>query len=262
MVPGAHPIAEAAIAGLVTWAATAFGAAMVFLRREPSRAWLDAMLGFAAGVMLAAAYWSLLAPALALGEAGPLPAWMPATMGFLLGGAALWGLDKVLPHLHIGAARAEGPATGLRRTTLLVVALTIHNLPEGLAIGVAVGAAAQTGPEGAAVALIVGLAVQNIPEGFAVSVPLRREGLTARRSFFWGQLSGVVEPIGAVIGAAITTASASLLPYALGFAAGAMVFVVVEELIPESQRGGDTDGPTVGALLGFALMMVLDTSLA
>ncbi len=260
------PTVQALLAGTFTWAATALGAAAVFLAREPGRRFLDTSLGFAAGVMIAASFWSLLAPALELGASGPLPHWVPAAIGFLLGGAGIYAIDKTLPHVHprLKTEEAEGIHTTWRRQTLLVLAITLHNVPEGLAVGVAFGAAASGFPEatvGAAIALTLGMGLQNVPEGTAVALPLRREGVSAGRSFWYGQLSGIVEPLAAVVGATVVLQVRGILPYALAAAAGAMIFVVVEELIPEAQRAGDTDAPTIGALLGFALMMVLDNAL-
>ena len=241
---------------------TAAGAAIVFLTVGVSRRLLDGMLGFAAGVMIAASFWSLLAPAIEMSGGS----FFPATVGFLIGGVFLWGIDKVLPHLHMFQRReeAEGPKTTWQRTTLLVLAITLHNIPEGLAVGVAFGAAAAGIPEatlGGAVALALGIGIQNFPEGLAISGPLRREGVGAFRSFWYGQASAVVEPVAAVIGAAAVMGSRAILPYALAFAAGAMIFVVVEELIPESQRGNNTDLATLTTLGGFAVMMVLDVAL-
>jgi ZIP family zinc transporter len=260
------PEMQALVAGVFTWALTALGAAAVFLTREPSRRALDTALGGAAGVMIAASFWSLLAPALEMAEGGPHPAWVPVAIGFLLGGGCLWVVDKILPHVHprLRTEEAEGLRTTWRRQTLLVLAITLHNIPEGLAVGVAFAAAASGLPGatvGGAIALTIGMGLQNVPEGTAVSFPLRREGVSPFKSFWYGQLSGIVEPIAAVIGAVIVLQVRGILPYALAFAAGAMIFVVVEELIPEAQRAGDTDGPTVGALLGFALMMVLDNAI-
>lgn len=257
------PLLLALLGGLFTWGATALGAAGVLFTREVDRRAMDAALGFAAGVMLAASCFSLLLPALALAEGGPLPAWVPATVGFLAGGAFLWVLDRTLPHLHLGrpATAAEGPRARLSPTTLLFLALTIHNFPEGVAVGVAFGAAGEdaTSIAGAA-ALALGIGIQDVPEGLALALPLRRDGLSRARAFWLGQLSGIVEPIGAVLGAGAVSLSTALLPYALGFAAGAMVFVVVEELVPEAQAHGDTDLPTLGAMIGFAAMMVLDVA--
>ncbi len=260
-----HPVVQALLATLFTWAMTAAGAATVFTARNISRRILDAMLGFTAGVMIAASYWSLLAPAIAMSQDMDIPSWVPAVVGFLGGGFFLWGVDKVLPHLHLGfpTSEAEGVKTSWRRSTLLVLAITLHNIPEGLAVGVAFGALAVGMPSasfGAAVALAIGIGIQNFPEGMAVSVPLRREGLSRRKSFMYGQLSGVVEPIAGVIGAAAVVIAQPILPYALAFAAGAMIFVVVEEVVPEAQRGGNADIATMGAMVGFALMMLLDVA--
>jgi ZIP family zinc transporter len=224
------------------------------------------MLGFAAGVMIAASYWSLLAPAIEMAAEGSLPEWVPATVGFLSGGGFLWIIDKILPHLHLGfpVEEAEGIKTSWHRSVLLVLAITLHNIPEGLAIGVAFGALASDLPTASlagAVALTLGIGIQNFPEGTAVSVPLRREGFTRLKSFWYGQLSGIVEPIAGVLGAVVVILIKPLLPYALAFAAGAMIYVVVEELIPESQLEKNTDIATMGAMVGFAVMMTLDVAL-
>lgn len=259
------PVEQALMAGLFTWLMTAAGAGLVILFKEIERKILDAMLGFAAGVMMAASFWSLLAPSLELSEGLDIPVWLPALIGFLLGGAGMRLIDLYLPHLHPGAPpeETEGVKTTWHRSMLLVSAITLHNIPEGLAIGVAFGAAA-SGSEGytvgAAVALAIGIGLQNFPEGAAVSLPLRREGLSRRDSFLWGQLSAIVEPIAAVIGAALVIAMAPILPYSLAFAAGAMIFVVAEELIPEAHRGGNGDIATMGVMLGFSIMMVLDVA--
>jgi ZIP family zinc transporter len=260
-----HPVIQALLATCFTWALTALGAAGVFMTRDISRRVLDGMLGFAAGVMIAASYWSLLAPAIEMSEGKDIPSWVPAVVGFLLGGIFLRGMDAVLPHLHIGfrTEEAEGVKTGWQRSTLLVIAITLHNIPEGLAVGVAFGALAAGLPSasfGAAVALAIGIGIQNFPEGLAVSVPLRREGLSRRKSFWYGQLSAVVEPVFGVIGAAVVIIAQPVLPYALAFAAGAMIFVVIEEVVPEAQRGGNTDLATMGGMIGFALMMLLDVA--
>lgn len=260
------PVTQALLATIFTWGVTAFGAASVFMTRTFSRRLLDGLLGFAAGVMIAASFWSLLAPAIELSADMSVPNWFPALVGFLIGGAFLRGIDLVLPHLHPGAPvqEAEGIKTDWQRSILLVLAITLHNFPEGLAVGVAFGAAAldpHAAPLAGAIALALGIGLQNFPEGIAVSVPLRRSGLSRRRAFFYGQLSAVVEPIAGVIGAAAVTLALPILPYALSFAAGAMIFVVVEDVIPESQRSGHTDTATLGAMLGFALMMVLDVAL-
>jgi ZIP family zinc transporter len=261
-----NPMLQALLATGFTWFLTALGAGAVFFFRTIQRQVLDGMLGFAAGVMIAASYWSLLAPAIEMAEESSLPAWVPATVGFLLGGAFLWGVDKLLPHLHLGypTEEAEGLQTSWRRSVLLVMAITLHNIPEGLAVGVAFGAVAAGLPAaslGGAVALALGIGIQNFPEGTAVSVPLRREGLSRLKSFWFGQLSGMVEPAAGLIGAAAVLLIRPILPYALAFAAGAMIYVVVEELIPESQLESITDVATIGAMLGFATMMTLDVAL-
>ena len=224
------------------------------------------MLGFAAGVMIAASYWSLLAPAIEMSEGMSVPSWVPAVVGFLTGAFFLRLIDRILPHLHRGMKtnQAEGIKTSWQRTTLLVLAITLHNIPEGLAVGVAFGAAA-VGLESAtlagAVALAIGIGIQNFPEGTAVSMPLRREKFSRMRSFWYGQLSGIVEPMAGVFGAALVIMARPILPYALAFAAGAMIFVVIEELVPESQTGGHSHAATMGAILGFAVMMTLDVAL-
>jgi ZIP family zinc transporter len=261
-----HPAGQALLAGLFTWGVTAIGAAMVFLTAQVNRRLLDAMLGFSGGVMVAASYWSLLAPAIQISEQGTLPAWFPPLAGFLLGGFALLALDKSLPHLHLNfpLEEAEGPSTSLRRAVLLVIAITLHNIPEGLAVGVAFGGVIHgqhSASLSAAIALAIGIGLQNFPEGIAVALPLRVEGMSRWKCFWYGQLSAAVEPVAAVIGAAAVVAVAPILPYALSFAAGAMVFVVVEELIPESHRHGNVDLATVSFLIGFAVMMVLDVAL-
>ncbi len=261
-----HPISQALTATLFTWFLTALGSSLVFFFKTLNRKMLDSMLGFAAGVMIAASYWSLLAPAIEMAEKSNMPGWIPATSGFLLGGAFLWLTDKLLPHLHPGfpTEDAEGVGTSWRRSVLLVLAITIHNIPEGLAVGVAFGALAADLPSasfGGAVALALGIGIQNFPEGTAVSVPLRREGLSRLKSFWYGQLSGVVEPIAGVLGAVAVVFMQPMLPYALAFAAGAMIYVVVEELIPESQAEKHSDVATVGAMMGFAVMMTLDVAL-
>jgi ZIP family zinc transporter len=262
-----HPVLQALIATCFTWAVTALGAATVFLAKEIKQKVMDTMLGFAAGIMIAASYWSLLAPAIEMSEGGDLPSWIPAVIGFLLGALFLRVIDRILPHLHIGFGlnEAEGPKTQWRRSTLLMLAITLHNIPEGLAVGVAFGALAVGMPStslGAAIALAVGIAIQNFPEGMAVSMPLRREGMSRLKSFWYGQLSAIVEPVAGVIGAATVIVAQPILPYALAFAAGAMIFVVIEEVIPEAQRGGNADLATTGGIIGFALMMVLDVALS
>lgn len=261
-----NPILQALLATLFTWGVTALGAAMVFFFKTINQKVLNGMLGFAAGVMIAASFWSLLNPAIEMAENAGIQPWLPAVVGFLGGGLFLWLVDQFMPHLHIGNKdeEAEGVKTSLHRSILLVLAITLHNIPEGLAVGVAFGAAASGFPEASvagAVALAIGIGLQNFPEGAAVSIPLRREGFSRFKSFLYGQASGLVEPIAGVIGAVAVIAMKPILPYALSFAAGAMIYVVVEELIPEAQQDKQTDIATIGAMLGFALMMFLDVSL-
>ncbi len=261
-----NPVLLALIATLFTWAVTALGAAMVFFFKSINKKILNSMLGFAAGVMIAASFWSLLKPAIEMAEASGGVPWIPAVVGFLSGGAFLYLIDRLLPHLHLGLSidKAEGIKTHWQRSVLLVLAITLHNIPEGLAVGVAFGALANNPDMGAlagAVVLAIGIGLQNFPEGAAVSIPLRREGFSRLKAFNYGQLSGMVEPVAGVIGAYLVLTIIPLLPYALAFAAGAMIFVVIEELIPESQAGNETDLSTIGAMLGFAVMMLLDVAL-
>jgi ZIP family zinc transporter len=264
---GQHPVVQAALASVFTWGMTAAGAAVVFLFTNVDRRLLDAALGFAAGVMTAASFWSLLAPSIAMAEELGMVKWVPPLIGFLAGAMSMRAADWLIPHLHLFAptSAAEGLPSNLRRTALLVLAITLHNIPEGLAVGVAFGAVtagSETATLGAAIALAIGIGLQNCPEGTAVSVPLRREGLSRAKSFYYGQMTAWVEPVAAVVGAAAVIVMQPILPYALAFAAGAMIFVVVEEVIPESQTGGHPDLATSGAILGFAVMMVLDVALA
>ena len=261
-----HPVWQALCGTLFTWWLTLMGAASGMIGKELSRRVLDLMLGFAAGVMIAASYWSLLAPAIEMAQHGPVPAWVPAAVGFLMGAVVLRLIDWVLPHLHPGLSmeNAEGVHTHWRQTTLLVLAITLHNIPEGLAVGVAFGAVAANLPAASlsgAIALALGIGIQNFPEGLAVSAPLRRAGMSRAKSFWVGQASGLVEPVAGVVGAAAVLVFTAILPYALAFAAGAMIYVVVEELIPESQQGGNGDLATVGVMVGFTVMMVLDVAL-
>ncbi len=257
---------QALTASTFTWGLTALGAGAVFFFKEVSRKALDGALGFTAGVMLAASFWSLLNPAIALSEEMGMVKWVPPLIGFLAGAFSMRLIDYVLPHVHLFGTMsdAEGVKTSWRRTTLLVLAITLHNIPEGLAIGVAFGAVA-AGYESAtlagAIALAIGIGIQNCPEGTAVSVPLRREGLSRAKAWWYGQLSATVEPVAAVAGALAVTMLQPILPYALAFAAGAMIFVTVEEVIPESQSGGHGDFATLGTIVGFAVMMTLDVAL-
>ncbi len=260
------PILQALLATLFTWFLTACGAALVFFFRTVDRRVLDGMLGFTAGVMIAASFWSLLAPAIAMAEEQGRTAWIPAALGFLCGGGALFGIDKLLPHLHLDfpIERAEGVPTSWKRSVLLVTAITMHNIPEGLAVGVAFGAVAAGAPGAtlaSAAALAIGIGLQNFPEGFAVSAPLRRDGMPAGKAFLYGQASALVEPVAGVLGAALVLSMQWLLPFALAFAAGAMIFVVIEELIPESHLGSHADIATLSALVGFTVMMILDVAL-
>ncbi len=264
---GLHPLMQALIAGMFGWGMNAAGASLVFFFKTFNQKVMDAMLGFAGGVMLAASFWSLLNPAIAMSQAAGGTGWIPAVVGFLAGGVFIRLLDSAIPHLHLGFPidEAEGPKTTWRRSKLLFLAMTLHNIPEGLAVGVAFGGLAMGIPEatlGAAVALALGIGLQNFPEGAAVAIPLRRDGMPLWKSFNYGQSSALVEPVCAVIGAALVMVIAPILPYALSFAAGAMVFVVIEAVIPESQRNGNTDLATLGAMIGFAVMMVLDVALA
>jgi len=260
-----NPILQALLATIFTWFVTTLGASTVFFTRSVSKKLLDWMLGFAGGVMIAVSYWSLLAPAIEMSEGGSTPSWLPAAVGFLAGGIILRIIDRILPHLHISypVEESEGVKTSWDRSVLLILAITLHNFPEGLAVGVAFGAVASELPSTTltgAIALAIGIGIQNFPEGLAVSMPLRKEGMSRLRSFWYGQLSGIVEPIAGVLGAFFVLIARSTLPYMLAFAAGAMIFVVVEEVIPESQHSGNTDLATMGAMLGFTVMMILDVA--
>jgi len=258
---------QALIAGVFTWFMTALGASFVLFFKTVTPKAFTVMIGFAAGIMLAAVFFSLLLPSIDIAESGGLIPWVPAIVGFALGGIFLRFVDLLIPHLHPGASNdeIEGPKTQLKRSWLMIIAVTIHNFPEGLAVGVAFGAL--TGGVDSvsimgAVSLALGIGIQNIPEGFAVSAPLRSEGFSGKKSFFFGQLSGVVEIIGAVVGAVIASSRTNILPYALSFAAGAMIYVIVEELIPESQRSKYSDLATIATMVGFAVMMLLDVALS
>ncbi|MCX7994899.1 MAG: ZIP family metal transporter [candidate division WOR-3 bacterium] len=260
-----HPVIIALAAGCFTWIFTAFGSALIFLKKDFSQKLFDAMLGFAGGIMIAASFWSLLSPAIEITQTyhSFLSKFIPA-IGFLLGAGVLRIIDMLLPHLHLGfpANESEGIKTSWHRSILLVLAITLHNIPEGLAVGVAVGSTAQGYSEAtlaSAIALSLGIGIQNIPEGFAVAISLYREKLSRFRSFWFGQLSGIVEPIAAIIGCSAVLWAHYLLPYALSFAAGAMIFVVVEEVIPEAQRNGNVEYATGGTIIGFLVMMMLDT---
>ena len=261
-----NPVLAAFYASLFTWILTALGASLVFFFKGMNRGLLDGMLGFTGGVMVAASFWSLLAPGIAMSPGEGFVKVLPSAIGFGLGALFLYGLDKILPHLHINfkESEKEGIKSPWHRTTLLVSAITMHNIPEGLAVGVLFGGVAAGVPEatiGGAVALALGIGIQNFPEGIAVSMPLRREGVSRFKSFWYGQLSAIVEPVAAVFGALAVTFFTPILPYALAFAAGAMIFVVVEEVIPETQRDKYTDIATLGFIGGFIVMMTLDVAL-
>lgn len=261
---GIDPILAAFYATMFTWLVTAAGASLVFFFKTMNRAVLDGMLGFTGGVMVAASYWSLLAPAIEMSEGEGFTKVIPAASGFLMGALFLFALDKTLPHLHINFKETEGIKSPWQRTTLLVLAITLHNIPEGLAVGVLFGGVAAGIPEASiagAVTLAIGIGIQNFPEGIAVSMPLRRMGMSRRKSFMYGQSSAIVEPIAGVIGAFAVTFFTPILPYALAFAAGAMIFVVVEEVIPETQQDKNTDIATLGFIGGFIVMMCLDVAL-
>ncbi|MBU1194263.1 MAG: ZIP family metal transporter [Proteobacteria bacterium] len=261
------PVMQAFLATLFTWGLTAAGAGLVFFTRTVNARLLDSMLGFAAGVMIAASFWSLLSPGIQMAQnLGQIP-WLTAAIGFMSGGIFMRLTDRFLPHLHPGLSmnKSEGIKTSWQRSTLLVLAVTLHNIPEGLAVGVAFGAVAAGLPSatiGGAIALAIGIGIQNFPEGAAVSMPLRRDGMSKGRSFLMGQASGIVEPVAGVLGALFVLNMQSVLPYALCFAAGAMIFVVVEELIPESQREyKNIDLVTMATMGGFTVMMILDVAL-
>lgn len=258
------PILAAFYATMFTWFLTALGASFVFFFKNMNRIVLDGMLGFTGGVMIAASFWSLLAPAIEMSKGEGFVKVMPAAIGFLLGALFIFGLDKILPHLHINFKETEGIKSPWQRTTLLVLAITMHNIPEGLAVGVLFGGVAAGIPEASiagAVTLAIGIGIQNFPEGIAVSMPLRRMGMSRWKSFMYGQSSAIVEPIAGVLGAVAVTFFTPLLPYALAFAAGAMIFVVVEEVIPETQQDKNTDIATLGLIGGFIVMMTLDVAL-
>ena len=258
------PILAALYATLFTWFLTAFGASFVFFFKNMNRVVLDGMLGFTGGVMIAASFWSLLAPAIEMSKGEGFIKVIPAAVGFGLGALFIFGLDKLLPHLHINFQETEGVKSPWQRTTLLVLAITLHNIPEGLAVGVLFGGVAAGIPEASiagAVTLAIGIGIQNFPEGIAVSMPLRRMGMSRLKSFMYGQSSALVEPVAGVLGAVAVTFFTPLLPYALAFAAGAMIFVVVEEVIPETQQDKNTDIATLGLIGGFIVMMTLDVAL-
>lgn len=266
-----HPAVQALIAGLFTWGCTIFGSAFVFFFKMVNQKLLDSMMGFAAGVMIAASFWSLLEPSLEYAQSsfGDWN-WIPAASGFLFGGFFIRLIDYLVPHLHLdkmNVSEAEGVIQhqGLSKSILLFLAITIHNIPEGLAIGVTFGAISSMADTSTAlmgaIGLAIGIGLQNVPEGSALSLPIRGEGASRAKAFWYGAMSAVVEPIAAVFGAIFVLSMTAVLPYALAFAAGAMIFVVVEELIPESQSNGNTDIATLSLMVGFVIMMVLDVAL-
>ena len=262
------PVVQALLATTFTWFLTALGASVVLVFKNMSRKWLDFLLGFTGGVMVAASFWSLLTPAIEMSEASYPKglAWVPAAIGFIIGAGFIYVIDKIIPHLHLNAGmnETEGVKTTWDRTILLVLAITLHNIPEGLAVGVSFGAVALGDPHfsmSAAVALAIGIGIQNFPEGIAVAMPLRRQGISPLKSFWWGQMSAIVEPVAGVIGAVAVIYAQPILPYALSFAAGAMLYVVVEEVIPETQRDKYADFATIGFVVGFVIMMALDVGL-
>ncbi len=260
-------VQAALLATTFTWLVTMLGASLVFFFKTLSRGVLDPMLGFTGGVMVAASFWSLLNPAIEMSERlYPSMSWMPAAVGFFLGSMFIYVLDKYTPHLHInfGEHEKEGTKTQWHKTTLLIMAITLHNIPEGLAVGVLFGAAAAGMPEATiagAITLALGIGIQNFPEGIVVAMPLRRYGVSRRKSFWYGQLSAIVEPVAGVVGAVAVIYMQPILPFALAFAAGAMIYVVVEEVIPETQRGKFTDRSVLGFIGGFLVMMILDVAL-
>ncbi|MFL8968878.1 ZIP family metal transporter [Helcococcus kunzii] len=262
------PILQALLAGIFTWLCTLVGSAVVFFIKEVNNKFLAIMQGAAAGIMTAASFWSLLAPALEFAEKGhsSLPTWLPVTIGFLGGGIFLRFLDIVIPHIHPSGDHGDTDIkkSTLGRSTMLFLAVTLHNIPEGMALGVAFAAAGlqvSGASIAAAIALTIGIGIQNIPEGSALSLPIRAQGRSKKYAFNMGQMSALVEPVGAVLGAAAVTAVTEILPYGLSFAAGAMLFVVIEELVPESQKSEYTDIATMAFLVGFCIMMVLDVAL-
>jgi ZIP family zinc transporter len=259
------PVLQAFLATCFTWFVTALGASFVFFNKRPGRKLFDSMLGFAAGVMIAASFFSLLAPAIEMSRGKSFPLWFPASLGFLAGSIFIFILDKIIPHLHMHLTKehAEGIKKDLPLSHLLVLAITLHNIPEGLAVGIAFGALASEFSNSAfmgAVALAIGIGIQNFPEGLAVSMPLRSGGMSRRKSFLFGQLPGLAEPVSGIIGALTVSIFKPLLPYALAFAAGAMIYVVAEEVIPESHRSGNDDISTMSLLVGFVVMMILDVA--
>ena len=260
-----NPILLAFIGTMITFLATVIGSAFVFFFRNGISPFYQRIcLGFAAGVMIAASVWSLLIPAIEMAEEQGKIGWIPAAGGFILGGLFLYILDKMLPHLHLMSGLTEGLSTQLKKSTLLFLAVTLHNIPEGLAVGLSFALAAREGSSlslSAALVLAIGIGLQNLPEGAAISLPLRKQGVSSQKAFAFGALSGIVEPIAGVLGAILVGSIISIMPWFLAFAAGAMIYVVVEELIPEAQLGEHSDSGTLGVMIGFLIMMILDIAL-
>lgn len=260
-----NPILLAFIGTMITFLATVIGSAFVFFFRNGISPFYQRIcLGFAAGVMIAASVWSLLIPAIEMAEEQGKIGWIPAAGGFILGGLFLYILDKMLPHLHLMSGLTEGPSTQLKKSTLLFLAVTLHNIPEGLAVGLSFALAAREGSSlslSAALVLAIGIGLQNLPEGAAISLPLRKQGVSSQKAFAFGALSGIVEPIAGGLGAILVGSIISIMPWFLAFAAGAMIYVVVEELIPEAQLGEHSDSGTLGVMIGFLIMMILDIAL-
>ena len=260
-----NPILLAFIGTMITFLATVIGSAFVFFFRNGISPFYQRIcLGFAAGVMIAASVWSLLIPAIEMAEEQGKIGWIPAAGGFILGGLFLYILDKMLPHLHLMSGLTEGPSTQLKKSTLLFLTVTLHNIPEGLAVGLSFALAAREGSSlslSAALVLAIGIGLQNLPEGAAISLPLRKQGVSSQKAFAFGALSGIVEPIAGVLVAILVGSIISIMPWFLAFAAGAMIYVVVEELIPEAQLGEHSDSGTLGVMIGFLIMMILDIAL-
>ena len=260
-----NAIAYAALGTGFTFLLTSAGAAVVFFFKNQVGGNIQkGFLGFAAGVMVAASVWSLLIPAISEAEAMGLIGWVPAAIGFVAGGVFLYALDHLLPHLHLEEKQPEGLSSSWKKTTLLVSAVTLHNIPEGMAVGLAFAMAAQhqdPAMMSAAMALAIGIGIQNFPEGAAISLPLRREGMSRGKAFVMGSLSGIVEPIFGILVVLVSTQIAPFMPWMLAFAAGAMIYVVVEELIPEAHLGEHSNIGTLGVIAGFVVMMVLDVAL-
>ncbi len=250
---------------IIPFIGTTLGASVVFLMKNKINNKVEkTLLGFASGVMVSASVWSLLIPSLDMAKEQHIIKWVPATIGFILGILFLLILDNIIPHLHLKSNEVEGPKSKLKKTTMMVLAVTLHNIPEGMAVGVTLAGALSgngTITMAGAIALSIGIAIQNFPEGAIISMPLKEEGNTKTKSFIYGMLSGIVEPIAGLITILLTTLVVPILPYLLSFAAGAMIYVVVEELIPESQVGKHSNLGTIGFSIGFIIMMILDIAL-